>query len=131
MSQENVELVRRGIEDVHVFWGMLDEQVIMDARNDPAMALDLGELCVGREAVMSAGRRWWGTWEDYHLDAEELIDAGSSVVCVVRERGRGKGSGASVERCGAQIWTFRAGRIIRWDFFQDRAAALEAAGMPE
>ena len=51
MSQENVELVRRGIEDVNVFWEMLDEQVIMDVRSDPAMAVDIGGVCVGREAA--------------------------------------------------------------------------------
>jgi ketosteroid isomerase-like protein len=76
-------------------------------------------------------RRYWGTWEGYSLEAEELIDAGSSVVVVVRERGRGKGSGAPVERRWAQVWTFARGRIIRWELFPDKAAALEAAGLSE
>jgi ketosteroid isomerase-like protein len=131
VSQENVELVRRGIQDVHVFWGMLDEQVLMDSRNFPAFTVEGGGVVVGREAVMDGTRRYWGTWEDYSLDAEELIDAGASVVGFVRERGRGKGSGAPVERRWAQVWTFRRGRIIRWELFEDKAAALEAAGLPE
>ena len=131
MSQENVELVRRGIQDVHVFWEMLDEQVLMDSREYPAFTVEGGGVVVGREAVIEAGRRYWGTWEDYRLDAEELIDAGMSVVGFVRERGRGKSSGAPVERRWAQVWTFRRGRIVRWELFGDKGSALEAAGLVE
>ena len=129
MSEENIELVRRGIEDVKVFWEMLDEYVVWDTRDHPV--LDLDSVYVGRDAVIKASRHYWGTWEDYHLEAEELIDAGASVVVVVRERGRGKGSGVPFENRWAQVWTFGRGRIIRWDLFPDRAAALEAAGLGE
>ena len=131
MSPENVELVRRGIADVRVFWDMLDEQVILDMRGYSHMSVDMGGVVVGRDAVISANTRYWGTWEDYHLDAEELIEAGPSVVCVVHERGRGKGSGVPVERRWAQVWTFRRGRIIRWELFGDKAAALEAVGLAQ
>ena len=93
--------------------------------------LDLDDVYVGRDAVMKASRHYWGTWDGYRLDADELIDAGTSVVLVLRERGRGKGSGAPFDRRFAQIWTFLRGRVVRWEVFPDRAAALEAAGLPE
>ena len=131
MSPDNVDLVRRGIEDVHVFWALLDEQVICDTRNFPAFSADANGVYVGREAVIAANRHYWGTWEDYRLEADELIASGSSVVLVVREQGRGKASGARVERKWAQVWTFRRGRIIRWELFSDKADALEAAGLAE
>ena len=35
MSQENVELVRRGIQSVDAFWAMLDEYVVWDLRDRP------------------------------------------------------------------------------------------------
>jgi ketosteroid isomerase-like protein len=129
MSQENVELVRRGIQSVEAFWWLLDDHVVWDLRESPA--LDLHGVYVGRDAVIEASRHWWGTWDDYRLDAEELIDAGSSVVVVVHERGRGKGSGAPFEQRHAQVWTFARGRIIRWELFPDKEAALEAAGLRE
>jgi ketosteroid isomerase-like protein len=129
MSEENVELVRRGIESLETFWSLLDEHVVWDLSEYPAV--DLHGVYVGREAVIEASRRYWGTWDDYRLDAEELIDAGSSVVVAVRERGRGKGSGAPFEKRWAQVWTFERGRIIRWELFPDKAAALEAAGLRE
>jgi hypothetical protein len=95
MSQENVELLRRGVQSVEAFWVLLDEYVVWELRAHPILDLDGGY--VGRDAVIKASRHWWGAWTDYRLDAEELIDAGSSVVVVVHERGRGKGSGAPFE----------------------------------
>jgi len=130
MSEENVELVRRGTESVEAFWAMLDEYVVWDMR--PAQLIpDLDPVIVGRDAVIEGSRHYWGTWEEYRLDAEEVIDAGASVVVVIHERMRGKGSRVPIDRHWAQIWTFHRGRIIRWEHFQDRADALEAAGLSE
>src|SRR5215212_396593 len=100
MSEANVELVRRGIENVERFWAMLDDHVVWDLR--ARRGIDLEDIYCGREAVIKASRRYWGTWDDYHLDAEELIDVGTSVVVILRERGRGKASGASFDDRYAQ-----------------------------
>lgn len=131
MPEENVEAVRRGVQSLEAFWAMLDEYVVWDLRADPNRSLDFDGVYVGRDAVIEASRHWWGAWTDYRLEAEELIDAGSSVVLVVHEQGRGKGSGAPFERRFAQVWTFGRGRIIRWEVFPDKAAALEAVGLSE
>ena len=129
MSEANIELVRRGIENVDAFWGMLDEYVVWDLR---ARSLpDLDSVFFGREAVIKASRHYWGTWEEYSVEGEELLEAGVSVVVILRERGRGKGSGAPFDQQHPQLWTFRKGRIIRWESFQTRAEALEAAGLSE
>jgi len=130
MSEENVDLVRRALNGgVQLFWEMLDEHVVWDLRDRPLV--DFDDIYVGREAVIRASRHYWGTWEEYSLEAEELIDAGTGVVVVVRERGRGKGSGASFDDRWAQVWTFSRGRIVRWELFNDRATALEAAGVQQ
>ena len=68
MSQENVELVRRGIQSTDSFWALLDDHVVWDTHNHPGV--DLDAEYVGREAVIRASRHYWGTWDDYHLDAE-------------------------------------------------------------
>jgi ketosteroid isomerase-like protein len=130
MSQENVEAVRRGIASAESFWALLDEDVVWET--PPEIELpDIPRRLVGREEVIEGTRHYWGTWDEYRLDADELIDAGSSVVLVVQERGRGRGSGVPFERRWAQVWTFRQGRLIRWELFPDRATALEAVGLRE
>ena len=130
MSEENVERVRRGIESVDAFWAMLDEYVVWDLRKWPR-TLDVDSVVVGRDAVIQASRRYWGAWEDYRLDIEEVLDAGQSVMVILREQGRGKSSGVPVAQQHPQLWTFRDGLIIRWESFRERAEALEAAGLLE
>jgi ketosteroid isomerase-like protein len=127
MSQENMELVRRGMESARAFWGLFDESIVFNMQLVP----DADDVYVGREAAIDASRQYWGTFDSYRLDAVELIDAGSSVVVVVRETGRGRGSGAPFERRWAQVWTFRSGRVVRWEALPNRAAALEAVGLRE
>ena len=129
MSERNLELVRRGIANVDDFWAMLDEHVVWDLRGYPMF--DLDPIYVGRDAVIEGSRHYWGTWEDYSLEADEIIDAGASVVIAVRERMRGKGSGVQLDRRWAQIWTFHRGRVIRWELFPDKSEALEAVGPRE
>jgi ketosteroid isomerase-like protein len=129
MSQENVDLARRGTQSAEGFWALLDEYIVWDLRGYPVP--DLQGAYLGRDAVIDASRHYWGTWTNYRVEPEELIDGGSSVVVVLHEQGRGKGSGASVERRWAQVWTFSRGQIIRWEMFPDRASALEAAGLSE
>ena len=129
MATPNVELVRRGTQDVHAFWAMLDEYVVWNLRDWPTF--DLDDVYFGRDAVIKATRHYWGTWDDYRVDPEEIIDAGPIVVVILREIGRGKSSGVPVDRLHPQLWIFRAGRIIRWESLATRADALAAAGIGE
>ena len=129
MSQENVEIVRHAAQNLNAFWSLLDEHVVWDLRQ--SQIVDLDGVYSGRDAVIEASRHYWGTWDDYRVVVEELIEAGSSVVVVGREIGRGKGSGVPIQRQVAQLWTLHRGRIIRWEIFPDKAAALEAAGLWE
>src|SRR5688500_4926182 len=103
MADDNTELVRRGVADVNDFWAMLDEYVVWDLRRWPLP--DLDHVYFGRDAVIKASRHYWGTWDNYSVEAEEIIRAGPAVVVVIHERGRGKGSGAPFEQRHPQLWT--------------------------
>lgn len=129
VSKENLDLVRAGIKDVNAFWEMLDEYVIWDLR--AARIPDLDSIYMGRDAVIKASRHYWGTWDGYRLDVEELKEIGPIVFVLLREFGRGKTSGAPFDKSHAQLWTFRSGRVIRWESFATRAEALEAAAIPK
>ena len=130
MSEENVELVRRGIDSVEAFWSLLDEHVVWAIGEMPLP--DLPEVMIGRDAVVEGSRHYWGTWDDYVLEPTEIIDAGEDrVIVVFYERGRGRGSGVPFERRGATLYTLRACKMIRFRVFPTREEALEAAGLPE
>ena len=128
MSQENVEIVRRGLQSLEAFLGNARRV----RRLGPPRAIrswTFDGVYVGRDAVVKACRHYFGTWDDYRLDAEELIDAGSSVVvaCCMSE---------AVERAAAlpsssdsaQVWTFSRGRIVRWEIFPNRARRSRSRG---
>jgi ketosteroid isomerase-like protein len=132
MPQENVEIVRRSFE---AFQGG-DYEAAMAAL-DPGIEYDLthfpdGQIYLGHDGVREAFRIWLGTWEDYRQVLDELIDlGGDEVLAVVREFGRGKGSGIEVERPTAGVWTMRDGKAVRIRFYAGKAEALQAAGLSE
>ena len=93
---------------------------------DPFVARDLDPAAL--TAFFNEARETWGdlpAWEP-----EELIDAGD--IAFIRTSARGKASGAEVEARVANVWTFRDGKPVELKYFgEDRAAALEAAGLGE
>jgi ketosteroid isomerase-like protein len=74
---------------------------------------------------------WLEAWDEHSFDLEEVIEHGYNVVVGVHIIARGKGSGIEVDlRFYAQI-KVRDGKIIYIYDHEDRAAALEAAGLSE
>jgi ketosteroid isomerase-like protein len=132
MSQENVEIVRRCIEAFQ----RGDYEAAMETI-DPGIEYDLthfpdGKVYLGHEGVREAFRIWLGTWENYKQELDELIDLGcDEVLALVRESGRGKGSGIELERPTAGVWTLRDGKAVHIRFYPGKAEALEAAGLSE
>jgi ketosteroid isomerase-like protein len=81
-------------------------------------------------------KRFWDgldeTFEELRLDPQEFIDAGDQVATRLRYYGRGKGSGVEIEgEMYHQLATFRAGRMVRIEYFGEWAEALEAAGLAQ
>jgi ketosteroid isomerase-like protein len=82
----------------------------------------------GLEGVRASVADWLGEFEDESTEVEELVDAGPGrVVGVVRDRGRGKGSGVEVESRFFHLWIVRDGRVASFVEFTTRDEALEAA----
>jgi ketosteroid isomerase-like protein len=69
-------------------------------------------------------------WDERRFEPEAFIDAGDRVVVLQREFRRGRGSGVEVEASTAVIFEVREGRVILVQGYMDRAAALEAVGVP-
>jgi ketosteroid isomerase-like protein len=137
MSAETVEIVRRVFEatarrDRDAVLALYDPEVEWDVSQDPAMvAMFESRVYRGQNAIRRFFREWYEAWENMRNDAEELIDAGDSVVVVVTDRAQGRTSGAEVARTHAAVWTVRDGKVVRVAWFPTRDAALQAAGVSE
>jgi ketosteroid isomerase-like protein len=142
MSQENVELVKRlqpdGLDLVQVFSRSLTELVSED---DAELFIDGFEVRVvldelgnvarrGPEGLTAMWRDWLSPWDSFRLDVEEFIDAGDAVVVFARVLSRTKHDGVLMEHSPAAIWWILEGKVAAIHFFLDRAAALEAVGLP-
>ena len=85
----------------------------------------------GPSGVEAATREWFEAWDFYEAEAEEILDAGDSVVVLSRARGRSKYGGVAVEARSGEIWTLRGGKVVRFTGYDTRAEALKAAGLSE
>jgi ketosteroid isomerase-like protein len=133
MSQEDVEAVR-GIYDR---WGDGDFQAGVDLFAEyvlmvvgPGFAASgpyLGAEAIGRYVRDELLR----TWADFTIKAERIRPAGDSVLVSVRQSGVGRGSGVATDAPYFMLWTFRGGKVVRFENFAEEAEALEAAGLRE
>jgi ketosteroid isomerase-like protein len=137
MSQENLERIRRGYDafnrgdlasaakdfDPNIEW-----KIPFDLPDGPP-----DETYRGPEAVIRFWQNWRAAFADFRIEIEEIIDAGDKVIVFGGVRGRGAESGVDVDTPSfPQLWTFRDdGRPLRVEMFQNRAEALEAAGLSE
>jgi uncharacterized protein len=136
MSEENVEIVRRGYE----LYAAGDLDGVAGLFSNDAELADAGGLGVagtaagtrhGPEGFLRATEEALEAFEDYRVEAEEFIDAGDAVVVPVRISGRGRASGAKLETRLAHLWVLHNGRVIRGDVYRTTGEALEAAGLEE
>jgi ketosteroid isomerase-like protein len=134
MSTENVELVRRVLEesrsDPTALWEILDDEVVWEVGT-----LEIPDISAtnwrGPAGVREFFRRWVEPFAEWDYEVGELLDAGDSVIAHIHQWGRGKGSGATVEDSHWQVWTVRDGKVVRVTLRVDRDEALEAVGLSE
>jgi ketosteroid isomerase-like protein len=132
MSQDNVERAR----DFIAAYNRRDFDAAVEDF-DPEIdwvlpARQRSDSCRGPDEI----RRFWegldDTFEELRLDPEEFVDAGDRVATRLRYYGRGKGSGIVVEgELYHQVATFRAGKMVRIEYFGDWDQALQAVGLRE
>jgi hypothetical protein len=98
MSQENIEVVRSMYRagDPSRFFDLLDEDVELDFSAYPVPG---SRVLRGKDATIDWSRRWWGTWDEYVLEATESSMPGRiglSSCSASEDAGREAGCSSSV-----------------------------------
>ena len=60
-----------------------------------------------------------------------MIGHGDRVFLAVRFQGRGRASGIEIDTRLYEVFMLRDGKVLRIDEYEERAEALEAAGLSE
>ena len=132
MSEENVKLARRGY---HAFEsGNLSEALEIFAPEmvtHVAQPIPVAGTYDGPEGFLQLTLDWAEAFDELVMTGEEFIDAGDQVIVRTLHKSRGVGSGAPVETDIWYVWTVRGGKAVRLDIFNEKAEALEAAGLSE
>ena len=131
MSQENVELTRRGVQafndrDLDALLALLDD----DVEIIPILAAMEGGFR-GHDGV----RRWWagliGSFPEIDIEVLEVRDLGDVTVAGWRVSGRGAESDTPFDATVWQVHQWRGGKCVRWHAYPSKLEALEAVGLSE
>jgi|SRR5919109_5457997 ketosteroid isomerase-like protein len=119
MAADDVALVRALLRapSVDAFYEGLDDDVEWDVRRAP----DAATVIHGREAVRSFMQRWRHGWERWSFGDDDFLDAGDRVVTIAAASG--------VDPRPAAVWTVRAGKVVRFIWYERARDALEDAGL--
>jgi ketosteroid isomerase-like protein len=144
VSQDNVELVRAVLAAYQdpdmiavlasgeIDLGLADPDIEWDASRLTQMIPDLAQVYRGHDGVRLYWRRWFEAWSELEFEFD-LRDAGDDVVALIRDQRQwGRHTGICTELPPyAQVFTVRAGKLVRWRTFPDQESALKAVGLEE
>jgi ketosteroid isomerase-like protein len=131
MSRENVEIV----QSVFSALARGDLESLFSALGDgvewvnPPYAVEPGTRR-GTAEFREALGRMRASFGRIRVEVDEVVEAGEAAVIVTgRWTGEGTGSGVPLETPFSAALTLRDGEVVRYEWFREKAEALEAAGV--
>jgi SnoaL-like domain len=138
MSEENVEVVRRYLEEAHVSSEHFAEHFAAagtrfwepDGDYYPIRGFPEARPCHGREEIVRFFIGWRSVWEDYGMHVKDAwAIADDRVLAHVHIRGTGRTSGVALGGDAYLCFWLRHGRFIRAEDHLTEKGALHALGM--
>jgi ketosteroid isomerase-like protein len=133
MSQENVEIIRRGYEsfnrgDIDALLQSYETEVeLYPGIRTP----DQDTRYSGHQGMKEFFRGATEVWETVTVEPKELIECGDNrILAIDRWQFFGR-EGIEIDVELPTLFSFRDGFIVRIDGFTDKSEALEAAGLSE
>lgn len=132
MQSTNVELVRGiykafGAGDVPGVLGAMSLEIVWnEAENFPYAD---GNPYIGPDAIVKGVfARCIGEWDGFAVHVEEVLDAGDTVVALVRYRGTFKATGLAQDTQAVHVWRIAGGRVVRFQQYADTLQVARVTG---
>jgi ketosteroid isomerase-like protein len=101
-----------------------DRQAIQALSAPDIVVATTVEAYRGPEALLQWMDEGDDAFDDFTVELLEVEELAGRVVASMRQRGRGKASGAEVDQPLTHVWTVRDGRAIRLESFAHRDDAV-------
>jgi hypothetical protein len=85
----------------------------------------------GHDGYERVWRQLIDSFEDFHVEPEDVLDLGDQTLATTHYKGHGSGSGVPITIPLFQLFRLRRGLVFWQKDFNDRSEALEAAGLRE
>jgi len=132
MSADNVSLVKGiyhalGAGDVPAVVAAMSSDIEWnEAENFPYAD---GNPYRGADAILGGVfGRIASEWDDFRVEPEQFLDAGSTVIMTGRYAGSYRATGRSMSPQVAHIWTVAGGKVVRFQQLVDTFAVARATG---
>jgi len=132
MSAENVSLVKGiyaafGSGDVPAVVAAMSPEIVWNEAESFPYAD--GNPYVGADAILGGVfARIASEWDGFHVEPEQFLDAGDTVVMTGRYLGTWRGTGQAMNPQVAHIWTVAGGKVVRFQQLVDTLAVARAMG---
>jgi ketosteroid isomerase-like protein len=83
----------------------------------------------GRLDFLGAFGQMSDAFETFAHEPLEIAEIGPKVLAHVTFSARGRDSGVELSVAEQHVWTFEGGRVVKFQWFHDEAAARSAAGL--
>jgi ketosteroid isomerase-like protein len=130
MSAENADRVRKlyeafGRGDVPAVLGAMDPEIVWNEADNFIYAG--GNPYVGPNAVLQGVFMRLGTeWEGFGVSPGDIFDSGDTVIAAGHYTGKFRKTGREVRAQFAHFFTFRDGKLVKFQQYTDTAQFKEA-----
>jgi ketosteroid isomerase-like protein len=129
VSSENIELVRRANESFNTDDDLYGVLFAEDAEVWPAPGFPEAGPFQGRDQIRGFFDGLREGWKGTSVVVRELEEVGDKVLASLQWRATGDASGVETSSDWMAVYTVRGGQFVRVQFFSDRDAAIDAAGL--
>jgi ketosteroid isomerase-like protein len=132
VSEENVKIVRQFFEARNrgdlAYLEYVDPDAVFDFSESRSPYRGVYR---GRDEIREQWEAVREAWTGAEMRPQDPLAVGDHVVVTVTGAARGRTSGIPLRGQGANVYTLKGGKIVRYKLFQTRADALEAVGLRE
>ena len=131
MSQENMRVLEKAMlaasrGDMEAFLRHVDEDIVWIAARSAVEG-----AYHGHDGLRKFFADNDESFDVFEPDFREVRDLGDRILAVGSIHIRARGSTVETDIPVAGIFTFRRGKLLRWEDFRERRLALEAVGLSE